>query len=203
MLLLVFLFRLKFDHCSNYLNHVSCIPHLQIAAERERVTMDPKAIMPAAFVSFKSRWAAAVCAQTQQSRDPTSWLTEWAPEPRDVYWPNLAIPYVQLTIKRLIIVVAFFFLTTFFMIPITFVQTLANIEGIEKALPPLKVIIEMWVLYTKWYCHIISLIGTSVIWIRLLNKMTCFTIVHLTFLEYPFMNYFNTCFYGLRILYIY
>lgn len=143
MLLLVFLFRLKFDHCSNYLNHVSCIPHLQIAAERERVTMDPKAIMPAAFVSFKSRWAAAVCAQTQQSRDPTAWLTEWAPEPRDVYWPNLAIPYVQLTIKRLIIVVAFFFLTTFFMIPITFVQTLANIEGIEKALPPLKVIIEM------------------------------------------------------------
>lgn len=115
----------------------------EIAAERERVTMDPKAIMPAAFVSFKSRWAAAVCAQTQQSRDPTAWLTEWAPEPRDVYWPNLAIPYVQLTIKRLIIAVAFFFLTTFFMIPITFVQTLANIEGIEKALPPLKVIIEI------------------------------------------------------------
>ncbi|XP_058193772.1 calcium permeable stress-gated cation channel 1-like [Rhododendron vialii] len=115
----------------------------EITEERERVIMDPKSIMPTAFVSFKSRWGAAVCAQTQQSRDPTAWLTEWAPEPRDVYWQNLAIPYVQLTIKRLIIAVAFFFLTFFFMIPIAFVQSLANIEGIEKKLSFLKVIIEV------------------------------------------------------------
>lgn len=99
--------------------------------------------MPAAFVSFKTRWGAAVCAQTQQSRNPTLWLTEWAPEPRDVYWRNLAIPYVSLTIRRLIIGVAFFFLTFFFMIPITFVQTLATIEGIRKVVPFLKVIIDM------------------------------------------------------------
>lgn len=98
--------------------------------------------MPVAFVSFKTRWAAAVCAQTQQSRNPTLWLTEWAPEPRDVYWENLAIPYVSLTIRKLIIGVAFFFLTFFFMIPITFVQSLANIEGIRKKLPFLKSIID-------------------------------------------------------------
>ena len=101
--------------------------------------------MPAAFVSFKTRWGAAVCAQTQQSRNPTIWLTEWAPEPRDIYWENLAIPYVSLTIRRLIVAVAFFFLTFFFMIPIAFVQSLANIEGIEKAVPFLKPIIELWV----------------------------------------------------------
>ncbi|KAE9452718.1 hypothetical protein C3L33_15368, partial [Rhododendron williamsianum] len=115
----------------------------EITEERERVIMDPKSIMPAAFVSFKSRWGAAVCAQTQQSRDPTAWLTEWAPEPRDIYWQNLAIPYVQLTIKRLIIAVAFFFLTFFFMIPIAFVQGIANIEGIERKFSFLKVIIEV------------------------------------------------------------
>lgn len=114
----------------------------EIAAERERVSSSPKAIMPAAFVSFKTRWGAAVCAQTQQSRDPTLWLTEWAAEPRDVYWPNLAVPYMQLTVKRLIIAVSFFFLTFFFMIPIAMVQSLANIEGIEKWAPFLKVIIE-------------------------------------------------------------
>ena len=102
-----------------------------------------KYIVPAAFVSFRSRWGAAVCAQTQQSRNPTIWLTEWAPEPRDVYWDNMAIPYVSLTIRRLIIAVAFFFLTFFFMIPIAFVQSLANIEGIEKAAPFLKSFIEM------------------------------------------------------------
>nr|URM60678.1 BBR-BPC family protein [Gymnema sylvestre] len=115
----------------------------EIAEERERVLNNPKALMPAAFVSFKTRWGAAVCAQTQQSRNPTLWLTEWASEPRDVYWNNLAIPYVSLTIRRLIIAVAFFFLTFFFMIPITIVQSLANIEGIQKKLPFLKVIIDI------------------------------------------------------------
>ncbi|KAK1389060.1 Calcium permeable stress-gated cation channel 1 [Heracleum sosnowskyi] len=114
----------------------------EISAEKMKMAKDPKFIMPAAFVSFKTRWAAAVCAQTQQSRNPTVWLTEWAPEPRDVYWDNLAIPYVSLTIRRLVVAVAFFFLTFFFMIPITIVQTLANIEGIEKAVPFLKPMIE-------------------------------------------------------------
>ncbi|XP_052203303.1 calcium permeable stress-gated cation channel 1 isoform X3 [Diospyros lotus] len=124
--------------------HTSEIERLskEIAEERERIRNNPNYIMPAAFVSFKTRWGAAVCAQTQQSRDPTKWLTDWAPEPRDVYWQNLAIPYVSLTIRRLIIGVAFFFLTFFFMIPVTFVQTLANIEGIEKELPFLKSILE-------------------------------------------------------------
>nr|XP_018673709.1 PREDICTED: protein OSCA1-like isoform X2 [Musa acuminata subsp. malaccensis] len=113
------------------------------AAEREKIIKNPKFIMSAAFVSFRTRWGAAVCAQTQQSRNPTLWLTEWAPEPRDVYWQNLAIPFVSITIRRLIVAVAFFFLTFFFMIPITFVQSLANIEGIEKAVPFLKPLIEV------------------------------------------------------------
>ncbi|KAK9285862.1 hypothetical protein L1049_025063 [Liquidambar formosana] len=118
----------------------------EISAERDKITNNPKFIMPAAFVSFKTRWGAAVCAQTQQSRNPTIWLTEWAPEPRDVYWDNLAIPFVSLTLRRLVIAVAFFFLTFFFMIPIAFVQSLANIEGIEKAVPFLKPIIELKVI---------------------------------------------------------
>ncbi|KAL4563007.1 hypothetical protein LXL04_027038 [Taraxacum kok-saghyz] len=115
----------------------------EITEERKNVMNNPKAIMPAAFVSFKTRWGAAVCAQTQQARNPTLWLTEWAPEPRDIYWKNLAIPYVSLTIRKVIMGVTFFFLTFFFMIPITFVQSLANIEGIEKAVPFLKPIIDV------------------------------------------------------------
>ncbi|KAJ0979636.1 hypothetical protein J5N97_015110 [Dioscorea zingiberensis] len=112
------------------------------AAERIRVVGDPKSIMPASFVSFKTRWGAAVCAQTQQTSNPTLWLTEWAPEPRDVYWSNLAIPFVELTVRRLIMAVALFFLTFFFMIPITFVQSLANIESIKKVAPFLKPLIK-------------------------------------------------------------
>ncbi|XP_057422162.1 calcium permeable stress-gated cation channel 1-like [Lotus japonicus] len=115
----------------------------EIALERDKVTHDPKFVMPAAFVSFKSRWGAAVCAQTQQTRNPTLWLTEWAPEPRDIYWPNLSIPYVSLTIRRLIMAVAFFFLTFFFMIPIAFVQTLASLDGLEKKAPWLEPLLKM------------------------------------------------------------
>ncbi|PWA77600.1 ERD (early-responsive to dehydration stress) family protein [Artemisia annua] len=115
----------------------------EISKEREKIITSSKYVMPAAFVSFKSRWGAAVCAQTEQSRNPTVWLTEWAPEPRDVYWDNLAIPFVSLTVRRLIIAVAFFFLTFFFMIPIAFVQSLANIDGIVKAAPFMRGIMEV------------------------------------------------------------
>ncbi|KAJ4845998.1 hypothetical protein Tsubulata_043540 [Turnera subulata] len=125
-----------------YSRNQSRKPLTKISIERDNVVNNPKSIMPAAFVSFKTRWGAAVCAQTQQSRNPTLWLTEWAPEPRDIYWNNLAIPFVSLAVRRLIIAVAFFFLTFFFMIPIALVQSLANIEDIEKAAPFLKPIIE-------------------------------------------------------------
>ncbi|KAI4365662.1 hypothetical protein MLD38_021627 [Melastoma candidum] len=131
----------KVDAIDYYSSEIEKLTEMEYA-EREGVMSDPKAIIPAAFVSFKSRWGAAVCAQTQQTSNPTVWLTEWAPEPRDVYWSNLAIPYVELTVRRLLMSVALFFLTFCFMIPIAFVQSLANIEGIEKVLPFLKPLIE-------------------------------------------------------------
>ncbi|KAM0875498.1 hypothetical protein ACQ4PT_036755 [Festuca glaucescens] len=126
------------DYCKSEIEKIG----KEEAEERKKVMKDPKSIMPAAFVSFRSRWGAAVCAQTQQTSNPTTWLTEWAPEPRDVYWNNLSIPFVSLTVRRLIIAVAFFFLNFFYVGPIAFVQALANLEGIEKALPFLKPLIE-------------------------------------------------------------
>ncbi|XP_028552512.1 CSC1-like protein At1g32090 isoform X2 [Dendrobium catenatum] len=114
----------------------------RIASEHQKIIKDPKAILPVAFVTFGSRWGAAVCAQTQQSKNPTLWLTEWAPEPRDVYWKNLSIPFVSLSIRRLIISISVFSLVFFYMIPITFVQSLANLEGLEKVAPFLRPVIE-------------------------------------------------------------
>lgn len=102
------------------------------------MVQDPDATMPAAFVSFKSRWGAAVCAQTQQNQDPTLWLTDWAPEPRDVYWENLAIPYVQLGFRRLATGILMFLLVFFYMIPVATVQSLANLEGLQRSIPALN-----------------------------------------------------------------
>ncbi|XP_020571249.1 calcium permeable stress-gated cation channel 1-like [Phalaenopsis equestris] len=130
----------KVDAIEYYTSEIAKLSNEEVE-ERDRI-LKQKSIIPAAFVSFRTRWGAAVCAQTQQTRNPTAWLAEWAPEPRDVYWNNLATPFVQLTIRRLIVAVALFFLIFFFMIPIAFVQSLANIEGIEKAVPFLKPLIE-------------------------------------------------------------
>ncbi|KAL5550871.1 hypothetical protein UlMin_001047 [Ulmus minor] len=115
----------------------------RMTLERQKIVKDSKSILPVAFVSFKSRWGAAVCAQTQQSKNPTLWLTSWAPEPRDVYWRNLAIPFVSLSIRRLIISLTVFALVFFYMIPIAFVQSLANLEGLEKVAPFLRPVIEL------------------------------------------------------------
>ncbi|KAK1272367.1 hypothetical protein QJS04_geneDACA012194 [Acorus gramineus] len=118
----------------------------RIASEHQKIIKDGKAIMPVAFVTFDSRWGAAVCAQTQQTKNPTQWLTDWAPEPHDVYWKNLAIPFVYLSIRRLIISVSVFALVFFYMIPIAFVQSLANLEGLEKVFPFLRPLIELKVI---------------------------------------------------------
>lgn len=102
-----------------------------------------KSITPVVFVSFKSRWGAAVCAQTHQSRNPTFWLTELAPEPRDVYWKNLALPFFSISIRKLVISLMVFTLVFFYMIPIAFVQSLANLEGLERVAPFLKHVIDL------------------------------------------------------------
>ncbi|KAI4327999.1 hypothetical protein L6164_020399 [Bauhinia variegata] len=115
----------------------------RMTQERQKIIKDPKSILPVAFLSFNSRWGAAVCAQTQQSKNPTLWLTNWAPEPRDIYWRNLAIPFVSLSIRKLIISLAVFALVFFYMIPIAFVQSLANLEGLERVAPFLRPVIEL------------------------------------------------------------
>ncbi|KAK4261512.1 hypothetical protein QN277_004499 [Acacia crassicarpa] len=115
----------------------------KMTLERQKIIKDPKSILPVAFLSFDSRWGAAVCAQTQQNKNPTLWLTNWAPEPRDVYWRNLAIPFFSLTVRKFIISMSVFALVFFYMIPIAFVQSLANLEGLERVAPFLRPVIEL------------------------------------------------------------
>ncbi|KAK3182922.1 hypothetical protein Dsin_030208 [Dipteronia sinensis] len=132
----------KVDSIDYYKHQIKELDKI-MSLERQKIIKDSKTILPVAFVSFKTRWAAAVCAQTQQSKNPTLWLTNWAPEPRDVYWKNLAIPFVSLTIRKLIISLSVFALVFFYMIPIAFVQSLANLDGLERVAPFLRPVIEL------------------------------------------------------------
>ncbi|PIA48205.1 hypothetical protein AQUCO_01400645v1 [Aquilegia coerulea] len=92
--------------------------------------------LPVAFVSFKSRCGAAISSQSQQHENPLLWTTEVAPEPRDVVWNNLAIPYHYLPLYRIGVFLAASVFTIFFAIPVTAVQGIVRFEKLKKWFPP-------------------------------------------------------------------
>ncbi|GAB2250274.1 hypothetical protein Droror1_Dr00013633 [Drosera rotundifolia] len=96
----------------------------------------------AAFVFFKTRFAAASTASSLQSSNPMLWVTDLAPEPRDVYWSNLCIPYRQFWMRRIATIVATALLLFFFLFPVALVQGLANLEKLRQMFPFLKEILE-------------------------------------------------------------
>jgi len=89
----------------------------------------------AAFVSFKSRYSAATAFHMQQSNDPTHWVTEQAPEPRDVYWPFFSTTFMGRWISKLLVILACIVLTVIFLIPVLFVQGLTNLDQLEIWFP--------------------------------------------------------------------
>jgi len=86
-------------------------------------------------VFFKSRYAALTVAQSLQTSNPMQWVTDLAPEPEDVYWSNLCIPYKQLWIRKITTFAASVTFVLVFLIPVTFAQGLTQLEKLEKMLP--------------------------------------------------------------------
>ncbi|CAA0837928.1 CSC1-like protein [Striga hermonthica] len=92
--------------------------------------------LPVAFVTFKSRWGAALAAESQQISNPLVWITEMAPEARDVIWGNLAVPCKYLPLYKFGVYVAVTLLTVFFAVPVTAVQGIAKFDRLKKWFPP-------------------------------------------------------------------
>jgi hypothetical protein len=84
-----------------------------------------------------------MASQLVQSSNPLLWVTEPAPEPSDIYWPFLSAPYIQLWISKFVVVVAVFFLTILFLVPVTFVQGLTQLTELESFLPFLKKVLKL------------------------------------------------------------
>lgn len=97
----------------------------------------------AAFVFFKTRYAAAIASQVLQTSNPMLWVTDNAPEPHDIFWSNLCIPYRQLWIRRIITLIASIVIMFLFIIPVTFVQGLSQLEQLERRLPFLRGVLKM------------------------------------------------------------
>jgi hypothetical protein len=50
---------------------------------------------------------------------------------------------VEITIRKLVVAIVFFFLLLFFMIPIGFVNSLANLQGLAKTFPILNPLLNL------------------------------------------------------------
>ncbi|XP_058081973.1 CSC1-like protein HYP1 isoform X3 [Magnolia sinica] len=121
-------------HSSTYLSH---------SVVRRTSKLQGLIEVPAAFVSFKSRYGAAIAVHIQQAINPMQWITEQAPEPNDVYWPFLSSTFLRIWISKLLVIVASIFLTVIFLIPVVFVQGLANLDQLEILLPFLKRVLSI------------------------------------------------------------
>lgn len=92
----------------------------------------------AALVFFRSRYDALVVSHTIQSADPMLWVTELAPEPKDVFWQNLCVPFNLLWIRKISVFIASIVFSVLFLLPTTFVQGLMKIEYLQSVFPWLR-----------------------------------------------------------------
>ncbi|EEE59847.1 hypothetical protein OsJ_12422 [Oryza sativa Japonica Group] len=93
---------------------------------------------PGAIVFFKTRYAAIVASRILQSSNPMLWVTDFAPEPRDVYWSNLWIPYRQIWLRKIATLAASVAFMFVFIVPVAFVQSMMQLDQIEQLFPSLK-----------------------------------------------------------------
>ncbi|CAM8885472.1 unnamed protein product [Rhodiola kirilowii] len=103
---------------------------------------------PGAFVFFKTRYGAFTASQALQTSNPMLWVTELAPDPSDVYWSNLWVPYRQIWIRKIAIRIAAIAFMLLFIIPVTFVQALTNARRLAETFPFLKKILK-WQFMTQ------------------------------------------------------
>ncbi|KAL8161496.1 hypothetical protein V2J09_012985 [Rumex salicifolius] len=97
----------------------------------------------AAFVSFKSQYGAAVALSLQQSTNPTEWIAERAPEPRDVYWPFFQTSFLRNWISKVVVLVVSILITALFVLPVLLVQGLTNLDQLEALFPFLTSILSI------------------------------------------------------------
>ncbi|KAF6136747.1 hypothetical protein GIB67_020069, partial [Kingdonia uniflora] len=117
--------------------------HVEEKPSPARLDLDTsKKECASAIVFFKTRYGAVVASQLLQSSHPMIWVTDLAPGPRNVYWSNLWIPYRQLWIRKIGTLLASIVFMLAFLLPVTFVQGLSQLDKLQQRLPFLKGILK-------------------------------------------------------------
>lgn len=92
--------------------------------EQQSKAMSDNSVWPAAFVSFQTRSAQVVAADTLMCEDLSTWKTQPAPRPQEVVWSNLGMRQPERSSRGTTMWVAFILLTTFYLIPVAAIQAL-------------------------------------------------------------------------------
>ncbi|KXZ47792.1 hypothetical protein GPECTOR_33g674 [Gonium pectorale] len=113
---------------------------------RERIIAEQKhalqRVVPSAFVTFNTRTAQAVGANTLHSHDVNNWRVHVAPAPFEVVWKNLGMTTPMKTGRLYILWAAFWAMTLFFMIPVTAIQALIEVPKLAN-IPVLGTIVTL------------------------------------------------------------
>lgn len=83
-----------------------------------------------AFITFDSMYPAR--APPQPFIDPHLMKVEAAPEPSDVHWEQVTIPYFSRIVRQLLVSGALTFLIVLWVFPVVAVQSLANLQTLSK-----------------------------------------------------------------------
>lgn len=97
--------------------------------------VEVKQEIPAAFVSFRTRWGAAVAAQIRQTPKPSQWVTELAPQPGDVNWRSLSIVFSLLWLIRIVVGIIFVCITILYFVPAGLAYTLGTLDNLKTWFP--------------------------------------------------------------------
>ena len=81
--------------------------------------------------------------QVRHSLYANQWVTSAAPEPREVIWTNLAIPFVQRIILRTGVYSTVALTIFFYMIPIAFVSAIISLDNLKLKLPFLAPLVDI------------------------------------------------------------
>ncbi|KAI3500731.1 hypothetical protein L1887_36556 [Cichorium endivia] len=115
---------------------------LEVEAKIQQTFVTGKEL-PAAFVSFKTRIGAATALHIQQGQNPIEWLTERAPEARDIYWAFFSTSFLTRWIGNVVVILGCAILTILFFIPVLIVQGLTNLNTLEALFPFLRGILDI------------------------------------------------------------
>jgi len=115
--------------------------HEEQMVKQDAVLKDEKAKVEAAkegwsngFITFDTVVAYQSAVRVDKTSEPFSWSCRPAPELRDVYWPSLSYTATKRLYMGVIVAILLWLLVFFWIIPITFVQGIANLSNLPDKL---------------------------------------------------------------------